>query len=236
VRRAAGIAGQRSAGHLDEGTRRDRELDPRDVALQDVVPLWMGKHNGDSCIPQAEDLVDQVLGPAAIRELDQDETRVSGQRVAGEIVLVELAQAAERDLGAGHNAHEYLLLGENSIEGLDATQNLLRARRVVGANVRRRRDHGCAVPRSRSSDTDALADVSGTVVDGGKNVRVEVDHASCAGSDRTASTTAIATLSVASSLMWPNSGSVTSRWALSSVRGSGRRASSRYAEKVWIGG
>lgn len=133
--------------------------------------------------------------------------------------------------------HGYLLLAENPVDGVDATRNVLRARRVVVANMRRRRDHGRAVSRCRSCDSDALADVSGTVVDGGKNVRVEVDHTSDgAASDRTASTSAVVTLSVASSLRWPNSGSVTSRLALSSVRGSGRSAFSRYAEKVWIGG
>src|SRR5215210_1772618 len=72
-RLAPRLPDERAGRDLDQRARRDCEADPGDVALRDVVPLGVSEHDGEPGVAKTAELVEQLLGPAPVRELDQQD-------------------------------------------------------------------------------------------------------------------------------------------------------------------
>ena len=176
LRGAADATVQRRRRQLDEGAEADGLREPARVGLHLAVPLRMGEERREAAQPEPVDGLLECGGPARVRELEQQVALGARERETAQVVVVEGAEPAQVDLAAVQDLDGDPLLHEVLPQPEHAALHLLRPRRVVGANVRRRGDRRHAVRGRPARQLTCVLDGPRAVVEAGKDVGVEVDH------------------------------------------------------------
>ncbi len=140
------------------------------------IPLGMREHDAEAAHAQAEHEIRQPDRPADVRELEQQQVRIAAESEAAQRCVVERLGVREVELSAGKQLDGDAARARGLAHPSDGELHLLRGRRVVVTDVRRRRDPRDAVLLRGAEDVEAAVDRRRPVVDPGQDVRVEIDH------------------------------------------------------------
>jgi hypothetical protein len=178
ARPTAEPAVERGGGELHDHTAVDERAKPLRLVLHVGVPLRVCEHDAEPAQLEIEHEVGELERPPEVRELEQEERRIAAEAEAPQLVVVELGRVAEIELAAGEHLHGDRRLAGGAAELGVPQLHLARGRGIVLADVRRRGEARGAVLVRCAQQLEALAHRAHAVVDGRKNVRMQVDHGS----------------------------------------------------------
>ncbi len=167
---------QRRGGQLDQRTCVDEVGHQFRVFLHLGVAFRVGDDGCDTGAQESRDDVREGGRPAGVGGLEEQARRVATEAEAVEIVGTEPVELLERELAAGKNDEIYSSVVEGSAEVRETVHHRARRRRIVLAHVRGRGDDANSILHRSPGDLDCLVEVTGAVVEPGKDVGVEIDH------------------------------------------------------------
>ena len=140
------------------------------------VSLGVCEHRCDAGFEQPDEALGERQRPADVRELDEEEARIAGEREPSDRRLVHRFERIEVYLAARQDLDRDVLVGNCLPDDLEGVLHPGWRDWVVRANVRRRCDDRHPLRDEDPGDRERVGERRCPVVEPGEHVAMEIDH------------------------------------------------------------